>query len=89
MFTIALAPAFRRYGKRPGVAAFVQGVTAAAAGAITGAVIILGRQSIVDLPTALLALATLGLLLMTTKVPEPLIVVGAALIGLVIYILSH
>ena len=89
VFTIALAPVFKRYGKRPGVAAFVQGVTAAAVGAISGAVVILGRQSIVDLPTALLALATLGLLLVTTKAPEPLIVVGAALIGLVIYPLFH
>lgn len=88
-FTIALAPAFKRYGKRPGVAAFVQGITAAAVGAITGAVVILGRQSIVDLPTALLALATLGLLLMTTKVPEPLVVLGAALIGLLVYPLFH
>jgi chromate transporter len=89
VFIIALAPAFKRYGKRPGVAAFVQGVTAAAVEAITGAVVILGRQSFVDLPTALLALATLGLLLVTTKAPEPLIVVGAALIGLVIYPLFH
>lgn len=89
VFTIVLAPAFKRYGKRPDVAAFVQGVTAAAVGAITGAVVILGRQSIVDLPTAVLALATLALLLKTTKVPEPLIVLGAALIGLMIYPLFH
>lgn len=89
LFTIVLAPAFKRYGKRPDVAAFVQGVTAAAVGAITGAVVILGRQSIVDLPTALLALATLGLLLKTTKAPEPLIVLGAALIGMMIYPLFH
>jgi chromate transporter len=89
VFTIALAPAFKRYGKRPGVAAFVQGVTAAAVGAITGAVVILGRQTIVDLPTAALALATLGVLLKTSRVPEPLLVLGAALIGLVTYPLFH
>jgi chromate transporter len=89
VFTVALAPAFKRYGKRPGVAAFVQGVTAAAVGAITGAVVILGRQSIVDLPTALLALATLGLLLLTTKVPEPVLVLGAALVGVIVYPLVH
>src|SRR6516165_6345633 len=39
VFTIALAPVFKRYGKQPGVAAFVQGVIAAAVGAITGAVV--------------------------------------------------
>jgi len=88
-FTIGLAPAFKRHGKRPGVAAFVQGVTAAAVGAITGAVVILGRRSIVDLPTAALAVATLGILLRSTKVPEPLLVLGAALIGLLVYPLFH
>jgi chromate transporter len=89
VFTITLAPAFKRYGKRPGVAAFVQGVIAAAVGAITGAVVILGRQSVVDLPTAALAIVTLGILLVTTRVPEPLLVLGAAVIGLVAYPLLH
>jgi chromate transporter len=89
VFTIVLAPAFKRYGKRPAVAAFVQGVTAAAVGAITGAVVLLGRQSIVDVPTAALAAASLGLLLLTTKVPEPLLVLGAALVGVIVYPLVH
>jgi chromate transporter len=87
--TIVLAPIFKRYGKRPMVAAFAQGVTAAAVGAITGAVVIIGRQSIVDLATVLLALATLGILLLTTKVPEPLLVLGAALAGVLVYQLFH
>lgn len=89
LFTVLLAPAFKRYGRQPGVAAFVQGVTAGAVGAITGAVVILGRQSVVDLPTAVLALATLGILLKTTRVPEPLLVLGAALIGVLVYPLVH
>ena len=89
VFTIVLAPAFRRYGKRPAVITFVQGVTAAAVGALTGAVVILGRQTIVDLPTAVLTLATLGVLLKTTRVPEPMLVLGAALIGLIVYPLVH
>jgi chromate transporter len=50
---------------------------------------VLGRRSIVDVPTALLAAATLGLLWKTKKVPEPLIVLGAAVIGLVVYPLMH
>ncbi|HEY3365032.1 MAG TPA: hypothetical protein VGK74_08275, partial [Symbiobacteriaceae bacterium] len=65
------------------------GVTAAATGAIAGSVVVLGRRSIVDVPTALLAAATLGLLWKTKKVPEPLIVLGAAVIGLVVYPLMH
>ncbi|HEY3367148.1 MAG TPA: chromate transporter, partial [Symbiobacteriaceae bacterium] len=67
LFTIIPAPYFKKYGKRPDIAAFVNGVTAAATGAIAGSVVVLGRRSIVDVPTALLAAATLGLLWKTKK----------------------
>ncbi len=80
-FTVIPAPYFKRYGKRPDIAAFVNGVTAAAVGTITGAVVVLGRKSIVDVPTALLALGTLILLWKGKKIPEPFIILGAALIG--------
>ncbi len=85
LFTIIPAPYFKRYGKLPGIAAFVDGVTAAAIGAITGAVIVLAQRSIVDIPSALLAACTVLLLLRFKKLPEPAIVAGAALIGLVAY----
>jgi len=85
LFTILPAPYFKKYGKRPGIVAFVDGVTAAAIGAISGAVIVLGRRSIVDIPTAMLALTSLGLLWRFKKLPEPLVILAAALIGLVLY----
>ena len=88
-FVVAAAPAFRKYGKRPVIAAFVKGVTAAAIGAITGAVIILGRRTITDVPTLLLAVVTLALLWRWKKIPEPLIVLGAAVIGLIVYSALH
>ena len=88
-FVVVAAPAFRKYGKRPAIAAFVKGVTAAAVGAITGAVIILGRRTILDLPTMLIALVTLALLWRWKKIPEPFIVLGAAVIGLVAYSALH
>lgn len=53
LFTVIPAPWFKKYGMRPGLLAFIDGVTAAAVGAITGAVVVLGCRSIVDLPTAL------------------------------------
>lgn len=89
LFTIVPAPFFRKYGKRPAIANFVTGVTAAATGAITGAVIVLGKRSIIDIPTALLAALTLLLLSKTRKIPEPVIVLAAALIGLIVYPLIH
>jgi chromate transporter len=85
LFTIIPAPYFKKYGKVKGVVAFVDGVTAAAIGAITGAVIVLAKRSIVDLPTTLLALATLLLLWKVKKLQEPVIVVAAAIVGLLVH----
>ncbi|WP_409305759.1 chromate transporter [Peribacillus sp. SCS-155] len=85
LLTILPAPLFKKYGKRPGINAFVNGVTAAATGAISGAVIVLGKRSIVDLPTILFALVTLALLWKSKKVPEPIIILVAAIIGLIVY----
>ncbi|CAJ0741873.1 Chromate transport protein [Ralstonia edaphis] len=89
LFTILPAPYFKKYGKLPAILAFVDGVTAAAVGAITGAVIVLAKRSIVDVPTALLAVATVLLLVKFKKLPEPVIVAGAALLGLALYPLLH
>lgn len=85
LFTVVPAPYFKKYGKVPGVLAFVDGITAAAIGAITGSVIVIAQRSITDIPTALLALLTVALLWKFKRIPEPAIVVAAALIGLAIY----
>jgi chromate transporter len=60
---------------------FVQGVTAAAVGAIAGAAIILTRRAVMDLPTILIALTVLILLLCFKQVPEPVIILGAGMVG--------
>jgi chromate transporter len=80
LMVIIAAPLFRRYGQRPGLKALVLGITAGAAGAIAGSVFVLGRGAIRDLPTATIALVTL-LLVWKTKVPEPVLVLLAALVG--------
>ncbi|QDL36451.1 chromate transporter [Rhodoferax sediminis] len=85
LFTILPAPYFKKYGKRPAIVAFVDGVTAAAIGAITGAVIVIGQRSITDRITAALALVTVGVLWRFKKIPEPVLVLIAALIGLVVH----
>jgi chromate transporter len=90
LFTIIPAPYFRKHGRKPALVAFIDGVTAAAIGTITGAVVVLGKRSIVDVPTALLALVTVVLILKAKKLPEPAIVALAALAGLIIYpLLKH
>lgn len=82
LFTILPAPYFKKYGKKPSIKAFVDGVTAAAIGAIAGAVVVLGKKSITDIPTALFALSAFLLLWKTKKIPEPILVATAALLGL-------
>ncbi len=91
LLTIIPAPYFKKHGKRPGIVAFVDGVTAAAVGAIAGACFVLGRRTIFEngwtpeIPKIVLLLITMGLLLKFKKLPEPVIVLGAAVIGLLIY----
>jgi chromate transporter len=84
LFVILPAPYFRRFANNARLKAFVDGVTAAATGAIAGAAFVLGRRAIFDLPTALIALGTLALLLKLKKAPEPLIILGAGFVGLLL-----
>jgi chromate transporter len=83
-FTIVPAPWFKRHRNNAQLKAFVDGATAAATGAITGAVIVLGVRSIVDLPTAAIGLASFAVL-WRYKISEPIIVTIAGLIGLIIW----
>lgn len=90
LFTVIPAPYFKKYGKLPGVLAFVDGITAAAIGAITGSVIVIARRSIMDIPTALIAVAAVVLLWKFKKLPEPVVVATAAVVGLIVFpLLRH
>jgi chromate transporter len=82
VLTVVPAPYFRKYGSRPPVAAIVAGITAAATGAIAGAVVVLGRGSIVDLPTVLIAVLALGTTTFMKRVPDPLVILAGAIAGL-------
>jgi chromate transporter len=84
LFTIIPAPYFKKYGKHPAIKAFVDGVTAAAIGAIAGAVVVLAKRQLTDIPSIALAFITMGLLLKIKKLPEPIIIVCAAIVGLIL-----
>jgi len=84
LFTIIPAPYFKKYGKHPAIKAFIDGVTAAAVGAIAGAVIILAKRQFTDFISAAIALVVILLLLKFKKIQEPIIIVAAALTGLLI-----
>ena len=84
LFVILPAPYFRRFAKNAQVHAFVDGVTAAATGAIAGAAIVLGRRAITDVGAILICAGAFAVLAKTRRIPEPLIIVGAGAIGLLI-----
>jgi chromate transporter len=75
---------FLRHRDNKQVKAFVSGATAAAAGALAGAVVVLTRQAVIDWPTAAIAVATLALL-WRFKVGEPYVVLAAGALGLLIH----
>jgi chromate transporter len=81
LFTILPAPYYRRYAKNPRIKAFVAGVTAAATGAIAGAAYVLARRALIDGPTILIGLATFAILFLVRKLPEPLVILAAGLLG--------
>jgi chromate transporter len=89
LLTILPAPYFKKHGKRPGLLAFIDGATAAAIGAIAGSVIVIGQRSVTDWLTALLAVGTAAALWKFKKLTEPVVVVAAAVIGLVAFPLLH
>jgi chromate transporter len=84
LFTVIPAPYFKKYGKHPAIKAFVDGVTAAAIGAIAGAVLVLGKRTLTDLPTLAIAIITAAILFRFKKLPEPLVIAVAALVGIVL-----
>ena len=84
LFTILPAPWFKRHRDNPQLKAFVDGATAAATGAITGAVLVLGARAINDVPTALIGITSFAVLL-RFKISEPVLVAISGLVGLILW----
>jgi len=84
LFVIIPAKYFRRSIHDARVRAFVEGVTAAAAGAIAGAAFVLGRRAVFDVPTAIICLAALGASMRLKGASEPLLIVAAGIVGIII-----
>ena len=83
LIVVLLAPSYKRWARNPQLNAFVRGVTAAATGAIAGAVVVLARRSVHDVPTIVIAIVTFAVLF-RWKVPEPLLIACAAIAGLLL-----
>jgi chromate transporter len=81
LFTVIPAPHFKRWSKNQALRAFVDGVSAAATGAIAGAAFVLGRRAVTDVVTLSIALGTLAVATRFRKLPEPLWIVFAGIAG--------
>ncbi|MEW5854526.1 MAG: chromate transporter [Myxococcota bacterium] len=85
-YLLVVIPAgyFRRHASQPHVKSFVDGVTAAATGAIAGAAFVLARRALTDVGAVVICAVTLVVLLKARKAPEPLVVIVAAVVGLLL-----
>lgn len=83
LLTILHAPYFKKYGRRPSIKAFVDGITAAVVGALVCAIII-AISTNVDIPTALIAAFSVIVLSKFKKIKEPQVILVAAILGLIL-----
>jgi chromate transporter len=81
LVVLLLAPRFGAIRADGRARTFASGVTAAAVGALLGAVVVMATRTLVDVPTAAIAVASLVWLLARPRVPEPLVLVAAAAVG--------
>ena len=84
LFTVALAPSFKKIAKNTSIKAFVDGITAVVIGALVASVIIIGMRSIIDIPTALIAIAAVLALIYIKRLQEPYIIGTAAIVGILL-----
>jgi chromate transporter len=84
LVVVLLAPSYKKWAKNPQLNAFVRGVTAAATGAIAGAVVVLAKRSIYDLPTIMICAVSV-IVLFRWKIPEPVLIGCAAIVGLLLH----
>jgi chromate transporter len=87
LLTVIPAPWFKHHRDNAQLKAFVQGATSAATGALSGAVVVLAKRAIFDIPTAGIALASFAVL-WRFKLPEPVIVLLSGGIGLAILLVT-
>ena len=84
LFTIAMAPYFHKIAENNSIKAFVDGITAAVVGALVGSVFVIASRTIIDIPTLLIAVITIFTLLYSKKIQEPLVILIAAVLGILI-----
>ena len=83
LFVVIPAPYFRKHRSQPVIKGFVEGVSAAATGAIAGAAYVLATRALIDLWTAAIGVATF-VVLMRWKLSELWLIAAAGIVGTLI-----
>ena len=81
VFTVVPAPYFRKISGNRYIRAFVDGLTAAVVGALAGSVIVIALRTFTDALSPFFALATLICLIRFKKIPEPVLILAAGVLG--------
>ncbi len=90
LLTVIPAPYFKKIAKNQSIKAFVDGITASVIGALTGAVAIIAYRTFVNTEGVIdfipIAIAVITALILTKykKIQEPIVIVVAAILGLII-----
>ena len=85
LFTVLLTPLLLRYRRHRRLAGFIRGITVAVVGVLVGTTWLVGRTAIGDVLTVVVGVLSLALLLLFPKLPELVLVLAGALVGLVAY----
>jgi chromate transporter len=85
LFTVLATPLLLRHAGNPRLQGFVRGITVAVIGVLVGTTYLVGKTAVGDLLTVGIAVASLVVLFVWRKVPEPIIVLAGALVGLLSY----
>jgi chromate transporter len=85
LLVVGVARWFNRVATSRGLRAAVDGVTAAATGAIAGSVVVLGRRALVDVTAWTIFTISLMLTLFAKRIPEPLLILAGGVAGIVLY----
>jgi chromate transporter len=80
LIVVLVAPRFQKLSLKN----LAKGVTAAAVGALLGAVIVMATRTLVDAPTIIIALASLLVLTIRPRTPEPIVLGAAAVAGVIL-----
>ena len=86
LFTVIATPILLRYHKHPRLAGFIRGVGVTVVGVLVGTSYLVAQQAIGDWVTAAIAIASLIIIITLSKrIPEPMVIAAAGVIGLFAY----